>query len=39
MMDDDSAEILFQFFLWEAVVSNSVMGRDVHSGADYYHNN
>ena len=28
---DDSAEILFQSFLQEAVVSSSVMGRDVHS--------
>ena len=28
---DDSAKILFQSFLWEAIVSNSGMGRDVHS--------
>ena len=30
-MTDDSAQILFQFFLQEAVVSNSGMGRNVHS--------
>ena len=28
---DDSAEILFQSFLQEALVSSSGMGRDVHS--------
>ena len=30
-MRDDSAEILFQSFLQEALVSSSGMGRDVHS--------
>ena len=30
-MRDDSAEILFQSFLWEALVSSSGMGRDVHT--------
>ena len=30
-MTDDSAEILFQSFLREAIVSSSGMGRDVHS--------
>ena len=30
-MTDDSAEILFQSFLQEAIVSSSDMGRDVHS--------
>ena len=30
-MMDDSAEILFQSFLQEALVSSSGMGRDVHS--------
>ena len=30
-MTDDSAEILFQSFLQEAVVGNSGTGRDVHS--------
>ena len=30
-MRDDSAEIFFQSFLQEAIVSNSGMGRDVHS--------
>ena len=30
-MGDDSAEILFQSFLQEALVSSSGMGRDVHS--------
>ena len=30
-MRDDSAEILFQSFLPEALVSCSGMGRDVHS--------
>ena len=30
-MRDDSAEILFQFFLQEALASSSGMGRDVHS--------
>ena len=30
-MRDDSAEILFQSFLREALVSSSGMGRDVHS--------
>ena len=30
-MKDDSAEILFQSFLQEALVSSSGMGRDVHS--------
>ena len=28
---DDSVEILFQSFLQEALVSSSVMGREVHS--------
>ena len=28
-MRDDSAEILFQSFLWEAAVSRSGMGRDM----------
>ena len=31
VMRDDSVEILFQSFLQEAFVSNSGMGRDVHS--------
>ena len=30
-MKEDSAEILFQSFLQEALVSRSGMGRDVHS--------
>ena len=30
-MRDDSAEVLFQSFLQEALVSGSGMGRDVHS--------
>ena len=30
-MTDDSAEILFQSFLQEAIVSSSYMGRDAHS--------
>ena len=30
-MREDLAEIFFQSFLWEAVASNSGMGRDVHS--------
>ena len=30
-MKDDSAEILFQSFLQEVLVSSSGMGRDVHS--------
>ena len=30
-MTDDSAEILFQSFLQEALLSSSGMGRDVHS--------
>ena len=30
-MTDDSAEILFQSFLQEALVSSSSMSRDVHS--------
>ena len=30
-MRDDSAEIIFQYFLQEALVSSSGMGRDVHS--------
>ena len=30
-MTDYSAEILFQSFLQEAIVSSSYMGRDVHS--------
>ena len=30
-MADDSAEILFQSFLRDAIVSSSGMGRDVHS--------
>ena len=30
-MIDDSAEILFQSFLHEVLVSSSGMGRDVHS--------
>ena len=30
-MMDDSEEILFQSFLWEATVSRSGMGRNVHS--------
>ena len=30
-MRDDSAEILFQFFLQEALLGSSGMGRDVHS--------
>ena len=30
-MKDDSAEILFQSFLQEALVSSSGIGRDVHS--------
>ena len=30
-MRDDSPETLFQFFLQEALVSNSGMGNDVHS--------
>ena len=30
-MTDDSAEIPFPSFLWEAVVSSSGTGKDVHS--------
>ena len=33
-MKDDSAEILFQSFLQEAIVSSSGTGRDVHSEED-----
>ena len=29
-MTNDSAEILFQSFPWEAIVSSSSMGRDGH---------
>ena len=30
VMTDDSAQILFQSILWEAIVSSSGLGRDVH---------
>ena len=32
-MRDDSAEILFQSVLWEAIVSSYGMDRDVHRDA------